>query len=26
MDCYYKSFWIEEYNTQLSYSKNGARF
>jgi len=26
IDCPYKSFWIKEYNTQPSYSKNSARF
>ena len=26
IDCHYKSFQIEEYNTQPSYSKNGAKF
>jgi len=26
MDCPYKSFQIEEYNTQPSYSKNGVKF
>jgi len=26
MDCRYKSFQTEEYNTQPSYSKNGAEF
>jgi len=26
IDCPYKSFWIEEYNTRPSYFKNGVKF